>query len=270
MTLVVGIDVGGTKIAAGVVDVEHGTIVAAERVPTAPERGSEAVLADCLALAARLSAGRAVTAVGLGLCEAVDADGRATSADTVDWRGRDVAAELGAVAPARVESDVRAAALAEARFGAGRGFRELLFVIVGTGIAHCLVLDGEPYRGARGNAIATGSPLIEELASGRALAAAAGTPGAEQVLADPAHEPLVERAAAGLGATLAALVNALDPAAVVIGGGLGLEARYRARVEAALRAGVWAPETATLPVLPAALGSEAGIVGAALSALPAP
>ena len=82
--------------------------------------------------------------VGLGLCELVDLDGRPASADTIEWRGLDLAAAI--EAPRVVlESDVRAAALAEAAFGAGAGRSPFLFAIVGTGASVCLVVDGRPY-----------------------------------------------------------------------------------------------------------------------------
>ncbi|HWT24213.1 MAG TPA: ROK family protein, partial [Solirubrobacteraceae bacterium] len=68
---------------------------------------------------------------------------------------------------------------------------------------------------------------------------------------------------------LAALVNALDPGAVVIGGGLGLHDGYRARVEAALRAAVYDPAARELPVLPAALGPAAAVIGSACAAVDA-
>ncbi len=70
-----------------------------------------------------------------------------------------------------------------------------------------------------------------------------------------------------LGLTLAALVNALDPGAVIVGGGLGLHGGYRARVARAIRAAVYDPEVRSdLPVLPAALGADAAVIGAALAA----
>jgi glucokinase len=266
VTTAVGIDVGGTKIAAGLVDVTTGRLLRRLEVPTAPDRGPRAVLADCLRLGSEVKEHRDVDAVGLGICETVDAAGQVTSADTVDWRDVDLPAALGALGAVHVESDVRAAALAEARLGAGAGLREVLHVVVGTGIAACLVLDGVPYAGARGNAIVVGAPPVEELASGKALAARHGVARAQDVLADPRAEPLVAGAAAALGAALAALVNALDPAVVVMGGGLGLVDTYRARVVEAMRRLVWAPTTAAVPVRPAALGPDAGIVGAALAA----
>ena len=143
----VGIDVGGTKIAAGVVDLESGTIGERRHLPTRPERGGSAVLDDCAALAHDLGGGE--LPVGIGLCELVDLAGRAASADTIDWRGLDVARAFDAPRFA-LESDVRAAALAEARFGAGAGRSPFLYVIVGTGASACLVVDGAPYAGARG------------------------------------------------------------------------------------------------------------------------
>ena len=88
MTHALGIDVGGTKIAAGVVDVGSGRILERRQVPTLAERGGAAVLADCAALALELGGG--TLPVGIGLCELVSLDGRPTSADTVDWRALDV------------------------------------------------------------------------------------------------------------------------------------------------------------------------------------
>jgi glucokinase len=259
----VGIDVGGTKIAAGLVDTATGAVLERRRIPTRPERGGAAVLADCAALAAEL--GEARFPVGIGLCELVDLDGRPVSADTLDWRELDVAAAVGAPRVV-LESDVRAAALAEATFGAGVGVSPFLFVIVGTGASACLVVDGRPYAGARGEAIVLGAPPVEEIASGRALARAAGLERAEDVLADPVHAGLVREAAEALGRSLAVLVNALDPALVVLGGGLGAEEAFRARVERAVHERVAYPRTPPLDVVASRLGSDGGLVGAALSA----
>jgi predicted NBD/HSP70 family sugar kinase len=258
VTVALGLDVGGTKIAAARVHLERGAILAARRIPTAPERGSQAVLADCLALAAELGDG--VAAIGLALCELVGPDGRVRSTETVDWRAADLSAFD------RVESDVRAAALAEARFGAGRDEPDFLYVSVGSGISHCLMTETGPRVGVRGSAIGTGAPLVEEWSSGLALARRTGHASAEDALADPAAADVVEDAARRLGATLAALVNALDPGAVIVGGGLGLHDGYRERVEAALRPAVYDPAARELPILPAGLRADAPVIGAALAA----
>ena len=244
MELIAGIDVGGTKIAGGLVDPESGTVTRRIEQRTGAERGPLVVLADCVALARKLGASR----VGLGLCEMVGLDGRPQSAVTVDWRRTDVSGAF--PVPCTVSSDVVAAAVAEASFGAGRGLGSLLYVSIGTGISHCFVQGGVPWLGARGGAIVTGAPMIEEVASGKALAGATG----EQRRA----------AARALGLSLAALVGALDPEALVVGGGLGLDAGYRAEWEPALREAIWWPPTRELPVRSARLGRDAGIVGAAL------
>jgi glucokinase len=258
-----GIDVGGTKIAAGLVDTATGAVLERRRVPTRPERGGAAVLEDCAALATELGGGR--LAVGIGLCELVDLDGRPASADTIDWRDLDVAGTI--VAPSVVvESDVRAAALAEVRFGAGDGVSPFLFVVVGTGASACLVVDGTPYRGFRGEAMVLGAPPVERVASGPALALAAGVERAEDVLADGANAALLESAAEALAATLAVLVNALDPALVVLSGGLGREPAFRELVASELQARVAYPRTPPLPVVSSRLGADGGLVGAALVA----
>ena len=252
MTLVVGIDVGGTKIAAGLVDTASGELLRSERVPTRPERGGEAVLADCAVLAGQLAADGAP--IGVGICEVVDLDGRVTSAETVDWRGLDVASAFGS-APVRVESDVRAAALGEARFGAGAGLGSFLYAGVGTGASACLVVDGRPHRGARGNAIILGAPPVERVAGGA-------------ILGDRAHDPAARaEAAAAIGRVVAVLVNALDPQAVVVGGGMGSSPGFVDGIAAALRPEVWCESTRALPIVAAALGDSGGVIGAALAAV---
>jgi glucokinase len=147
---------------------------------------------------------------------------------------------------------VRAAALAEARFGAGRGSRHFVYVTAGTGIAHTLVIDGRPMPGAHGAALILGAPPVERLASGRALAGDAG------------H---VEQAGAALGQALAFLAHALDPERIVLGGGLGRDPAYRGAVEAGLRRWLEPPAHTAVPLVPARLGVDAGCIGAALYAL---
>jgi glucokinase len=264
VTVAVGVDVGATKLAAGRVDLDRGAILAAQRTPTAPERGPDAVLADCVDLARALAAGTEVAGVGLAVCELVDPHGRVRSAETIDWRATDLPGVFAGIAAARVESDVRAAAIAEASFGAGREERDFLYVSVGSGISHCLMTDGVPRAGTRGAAIGTGAPLVERWSSGLALARLSGHASAQEALADPAAETVVADGARRLGQVLASLVNALDPGAVVIGGGLGLHDGYRERVVAALRADVYDEDARDLPVLPAVLGADAGVIGAAL------
>ena len=260
----VGIDVGGTKIAAGLVELATGGVLERRQVPTDPKRGGAAVLDDCVALAHELGAGR--LPVGIGLCELVDLGGRPSSADTVDWRTLDVVAAIDAPRVS-LESDVRAAARAEARFGAGAGRSPFLYVIVGSGASTCLVIDGEPYAGARGRAVVLGAPPVEVVASGRALQELSGLDRAEDVLASIEHDELVASAAAALGQTLGVLANALDPTLIVLGGGLGGDAGFRARVAHQLAARVAYPAEPPLELVGSKLGADGGIVGAALGAV---
>lgn len=263
--IAIGVDVGGSKIAAGAVDVQTGEVLELVRRPTRLADGGIAVLHSCVEAAAEVARGRK-TPVGIGLCEFVDAAGVITSGVTVDWRPYDVHASFARLGPVRIESDVRAAARAEARFGAGAAFDTFLYLTVGTGISFCHVLGGDPYPGARGNAIVVGAPPVENRASGLALAKRAGVADAAAVLGEPSYDRLVAEAASELGLALAALVNALDPEGVVIGGGLGLVTRYRELAVARARRAIDAENARELPIVPAALGELSGVVGAALSA----
>lgn len=292
--LAIGLDVGGTKVAGGLVT-EAGRVLERRELPTRAERSGEAVLEDVLALArwlceAARKLGGAPVGIGLGLCELVDPRGRVMSGHTVRWQELPVEERLSTLVPAWVEADSRAAALCEARLGAGRAFPSILYVTIGTGIGCSLVLDGIPYRGARG---ATGTmatslhsmlcgacgamtaTALEEVASGPALVRRYNERGArpaaraEDVIAaasdgDPIALRVVEEATRSVGATLGLLVNVLDPHAVVVGGGLGSAATpYWHGLVAATREHIWSDGHRDLPIVQAAFGPDAGLVGAA-------
>jgi glucokinase len=289
--------VGGTKIAAGIVALDSGKILEWRTIPTRPERGGVAVLDDVLALAEALYslAGAhnvQVSGVGVGVAELVDRAGEVTSSHTIAWQGLPVRERLARVAPTVVEADVRAHALAEARYGAGRPYRLFAFVTVGTGISCCLVQDGRPYAGARGNALILASsplttvcttcgsvlrPVLEEFASGPALVSrynqviGGHATRAEDVIAaadagSAAAIEIVLTAGAALGVSVGWLVNVLDPQAVIVGGGLGLAGGlYWESFVAAVREHIWAAGSRDLPILMAKLGPDAGLVGAALA-----
>lgn len=262
----IGVDVGGTKILGVVVDPATGRLVDQRRVPTEAARGGGHVLARAAALAGELRAEHGVTGgvVGVALCEVVDKAGVPTSAVTVDWLGLDVDGAFGG--PVVVESDVRAAAVAEARVGAGAGAHEVLYVTVGTGIAHTLVVGGVPYAGHGGAAILVGTPPVERVASGQAIATLAGTPTAEAAFDDPACAPVIAEAARQLGLALATLAAALDPALVVVGGGLGLRDGYREAASAVMQEALADAGGYAVEVRPAALGDASAAIGAALLA----
>jgi len=298
MKCAIGIDVGGTKIAAGILAASGGEIRARRRVPTLPERGGEAVLADALGLAEELMAeagrcGLQPVGIGLAVAELVSPEGRVTSEQTIRWIGLDVRRRFLKLAPTIVEADSRAAAVGEARFGAGRPFRLFYYLTVGTGIGGAMVEDGRPFLGARGSAGTVGSgatmstcdrcgvvsrPVLEEFASGPALvrryreAGGTATRGDDVTAAaengDPRAFRVVSSAGEALGATAGQIVNLLDPEALIVGGGLGSAGGlYWESFVASARRHVWSETNRGLPILRAQHGGDAGLVGAAATVL---
>ena len=298
----IGLDVGGTKIAAGLVAFPSGAVLARRTIPTLPRRGGETVLNDALSLAEELKteAGKSnleLLGIGVGVPELVDSAGNITSSHSLDWQGDRVQAAFSSLAPAVVESDVRAGALAEAMFGAGRAFRLFVYVTVGTGISSTLVQDGRPFAGARGNALIMASspftmecsscgtalnPILEELASGPALVARYNRHGSrvvergEDVTAaaeegDDAAVKVVRSAGEALGNSVGFLVNVMDPEVIVVGGGLGTaDGLYWDSFVASTRAHIWAENSRGLPILPAAMGADSGLIGAAATVFQRP
>ena len=291
----IGIDIGGTKMAAGVVDLASGRVERQQRLPTPVNRGGEAVLAACVALAADLDASGDLP-VGIAVPELVSQTGHIQSAYQFDWLDLDVAWAFHQ-RPVTVASDVRAAARAEARFGAGSGAGSLLYVSIGTGISSTFVLGGVPWAGSRGHALvlssgdlaaidpATGGvvrSVLEEWAAGPAIVrryeAAGGEAGLStaEVLAlaaegDDIATPLVSAVAEALGSAVGQAVNLLDPELVVIGGGLGLAGGdWWDQIVTATRRAIWSDQTRDLPIVTAGLGEEAGLVGAALETCTTP
>lgn len=294
---VIGIDVGGTKIAAGILRFP-GAQGRGRTMLTQAGRGGRAVLNNVLELARQMTrecelAGDRVRAIGLGVCELVDRNGHLASANCIQWLDLPVRQELARLAPTVIEADVRAAAAAESWRGAGRPFRSFLYVTVGTGISCCLVLDGRPFLGAHGfTGTMASSPLavpcercghlsqrsLEEIASGPGLVAGFQKGGghaatAQEVLSaaragDARARQVLESAHAALQSQIGLLVGTLDPHAVVIGGGLGLsEAVDWDPFIASIRRHIWSGLQRELPILRAQTGADAGWIGAALCAV---
>ncbi|PYV99518.1 MAG: hypothetical protein DMG89_07455 [Acidobacteria bacterium] len=298
----IGLDIGGTKIAAGVVLWSSGEILNRRVIPTNPTRGGEPVLSDTLDLSKQLYdwaqlEGIQVAGIGAGVPEFVDTEGNVTSSCTIHWRDVPVQQRLSEIAPTVVESDVRAAALAEATFGAGKQSHLFVYVTVGTGISYCLVQDGHPFTGANGNAITLASsplstvcthcgaklhPVLEEFASGPAIAKrfaqAVGKVsengdstegGAERVFAAASNgsklaAEILTSAGEALGVSVAFLVNVLDPEIIIVGGGLGMAGGlYWDTFQRSCREHIFADNSRQVPIVSAKLGIDAGIVGAA-------
>jgi glucokinase len=190
MGLAIGVDVGGTKVAAGVVD-EAGKVLSMTRRGT-PAGTTGAAVEDVIADAVQeLAAAHRVEVVGVGAAGFVGAD-RATVlfAPNLAWRNEPLrqAIERRVGLPTLVENDANAAAWAEARFGTGAGEKDVVVVTVGTGIGGGIIIDGRLQRGRFGLAAEIGHLSMvadgrrcgcgnqgcwEQYASGRALVAEA-------------------------------------------------------------------------------------------------
>ncbi len=295
---VVALDVGGTGMKCALVD-SHGSLVHAERHPTGAERGPDAVVATILEVAAGLvdrgrSLGYRVVAAGIAVPGVIDeANGIAAWSANVGFRDvplREVLAKHVDL-PVALGHDVRAGGVAEARLGAGRGYRHVLFLPVGTGIAAAHVVDGRAFAGAHGAAgeighvvVVPGGPpcgcgargCLEAVASaaaiGRAYAARVGRPATAADVAtlagqgDPAAVEVWSAGVDHLADGLRTAVTLYDPEVIVIGGGLA-EAGDALLVplDEALAGKLTFQRKPTM--VRAALGDEAGCLGAGLLAL---
>jgi glucokinase len=308
MGLTVGIDVGGTKIAGGVVD-EQGEILATARRES-PATDTAAIERNIGDLVAELRGNHEITGVGIGAAGFVDSS-RSTVlfAPNLAWRDEPLRKDLEALIglPVVVENDANAAAWGEFTFGAGEDVSDTLLVTVGTGVGGGIVLNGQLHRGAFGVAAEIGHMRVvpdgilcgcgnrgcwEKYASGTALVREARDQARQgsliaRTLLDRAGGdveaitgPLITEAAREgdsfareqlaslgkwLGEGIASLTAVLDPAVVVIGGGVSeagdlLLDPVRAHFKANLTGRHYRPE---LEVRAALLGNKAGMIGAA-------
>jgi glucokinase len=292
--LVIGVDLGGTKILAGLVD-RRGQVLRRHERPT-PTSSTDHLLAALDAAVEELLDDR-VGALGFAIPSTIDqVAGRVVFSTNipladVDFRDR---MERRWGMHVAIDNDANAAAVAEWRLGAGRGARYLVLLTLGTGIGGGLILDGKPYRGFSGAAAELGHMVIqhdgprcqgacighghlEALASGHA---AGGRARAEFGPETDAHtlvrlaedgdararEILAELGRA-LGSGLGTLVTIFDPELIVIGGGFAaagdhlLEPAREVMLREALR-----PGRDRVRLVRAELGTTAGLVGAGLVA----
>jgi glucokinase len=291
---VIAVDVGGTKILAGVVTRDGASSQEVEReTPTT----SEADLLAAISATVDELRDDTVAGVGLGLpCNLEPATGLAYRATNLPLEGVEVLswarAEFGL--PVGVENDGNASALAEWRLGAGRGARTLVVLVLGTGIGGGIVLDGHLYRGwaELGHVVVDydgvpcqgschGRGHLEGLATGVAASRVArelfGDGADAHVLVTRAWDgdaravEALERIGRYVGAAIGSFVNMFDPDLVVVGGGFGAAAGelILAPARAAARREAIQPADTRLRIEPAALGDRAGLVGAALVAFEA-
>lgn len=289
--LVIGLDIGGSKTLAGLVT-RAGELGSIRQVTTAPS--PPAILSDARSLCASLieSAALPVLGIGIGSAGIIDTkEGRVIFANEnlPGWTGaRLTDLEIAPSLPIAVSNDVRALAYGEAVTGAGADYDSLLCVTVGTGIGGALIMNGEVWHGADYSAGEIGylvvdwageNPVIlDQYASGpaieRAYQAAAGLEERLSLQAiaqlatdgDATATAVIRLKARQLGAILAGCATSFNPAALVVGGGVPeIGALWWEAFEAAFRENL-PPPVATTPLLPAALGANSVMLGAAMLA----
>ena len=286
---VIGVDVGGTKILAGVV-ARDGSIGRTVEVPT-PTTGQEALLAELDAVLGDLLTDGA-RAIGVGVPMNLDRrTGYGFGAVNLPLHSLDLASRLRERfgVPVGIENDGNAMALAEWRAGAGRGATDLIALALGTGVGGGVVLDGRLYRGwaELGHVVvdADGPPCqgnchgfghLEAVASGEAAERAARrlwgeeadarTLVREAVDGDADARSEVERIGHYLGLAIGSYANVFAPDVVVVGGGFGIAAweLVREPALAAARRESLPPADTMLSIVQAELGDDAGLVGAGL------
>jgi glucokinase len=259
-----GVDLGGTKIACALADA-GGRIVRKETIPTQSHEGPDAVLARMAQLVADLSSGAPLEALGVGVPGLVDLETGTTLFFPnlpTQWRGVPAAATLrGRLGcPVLLMNDCRVATLGELHFGLGRGVRDMVLFMLGTGIGGGLVIDGKlrlgplgaageighqtilPYGplcgcGNRGclEALASGpaiagegvrllrgglAPMLHEIVRGSADLVSPATMGEAARAGDAAVRDAIDRAASYLAIGVANVVTAFHPELVVLGGGV--------------------------------------------------
>jgi glucokinase len=313
--LALGIDLGGTKILAGVV-AGSGRILGRGKLKT-PFESNAGALTDALVKASDLALKEAgasrerVSALAVAAPGAVDAENgvliRAGNLAVKNWNIVKALAGAFPKARRRLGHDVRLAALAEARLGAGRGASTMVAVWVGTGVGGAVIIDGKIHTGRNGNAGEIGQIQIDfrRAEPGKpdgtleGIAAKVGITrylkkqiergqktvlekavskkgrrlkGSELKEACESGDALairaVMRSAKAVGMAMANVFNVFSPDLFILGGGVGMDLgeSYIKDVRRWAEAFAFTQDLGSIRVVPAALGDDAGLLGAALYA----
>jgi glucokinase len=302
--IVIGIDIGGTKIASAVVTAQ-GQVLSCQVIPTEAARGFDDGLHRIIALVDQVLAQaghrrEALCAIGIGCAGPVN-----PRTGTIDnpytlptWDGVNIVKPLQAEygIPVALENDADAAAMGECWLGAGRGGRVVIMVTIGTGVGGAVVLGGEIYRGVDDTHPEIGHLGVdpagpecycgmrgcwESLATGPAMAAAAreqmsdrdplsitgATVVADARAGNTIAQAIVARAAQATARGVFTLINLYVPDVIVLGGGV-MDAHdlFEPTIRELVTRNTMAPVD-RIAIRKAELGNDAGILGAARIAL---
>ena len=285
--LIGAVDIGGTKIAVGVVTAA-GQLLDWRVMPTRVELGFEKNLDDISIMLRQAAQGRPLVGIGVGCTGPVEPlAGMLGKVEFLSgWEDQNLAGGISERfdLPVFIENDADAAALGEVAWGAGVGARRFIYITVSTGIGAGLVLDGQLYRGVDGAHPEIGHMVIdptgpvcncgasgcwESLASGSALAQLAAPLDARQACqaaeaGDPHARAAVMRVARYLGIGVANLVTLYTPDVIALGGGL-MQSRHLFwdTIKHTVRTSCGLVPHEKTRLAPAALGIHTGLVGAA-------
>jgi glucokinase len=296
--LMLGLDIGGTKIAAGVVAPDgavNGFVVAPTNAPSGPEQGLERLFE--LGRRAVAEAGvdwDELGGVGIGCGGPLDSDGGVLIAPLhlPGWAGMRIAelAEEAFGRPTVLDNDATAAAAGEHRHGAGRGTRNMVYLTVSTGVGGGVILDGKLHRGASGNGGELGHVTVdwhgrvcngcgrrgclEAYASGTSIgergreagmegATSADVAAAARAGEEPAMTIWADTCEA-LACGITSIANLFEPELVVVGGGVTRTGeQLLGPVRELVRAQAIGDSGRQIEIVSAALGDAVGVVGAA-------
>jgi glucokinase len=278
VTLALAVDVGGTKLAAALVSAE-GEVAARASAPTPSGGDAESLFRALLAVVDAVGGNGEVAVCGVGCGGPMTAGGEAVSPLNIPaWRSFPLRQRLAAAVgvPTFVDNDAKALARGEGWVGAAAGVDHFLAMVVSTGVGGGIVLDGRLLDGAMGNAGHVGHVVVEPgdgarvcgcgargcleaEASGLAIEARTGRPPAE---AGPGE---VERAGRLVGRGVASVANLLDLRLAVVAGSvaLGFGPPFFAAAQAELDARCRLSFSAGARIVPAGLGADGPLVGAA-------
>jgi glucokinase len=297
-TMIGAVDIGGTKIAAGIVD-DAGAVLAKRDTPSGAQCAYREGLTRIVEMLRATSKECGVEIGGIGVGSTGPVDPFTGGFGDVDllplWRHTNPVEELAAIfgVPVAVENDADAGALGEAAWGAGQGKQRLIYVTIGTGIGGGIILDGQLYRGVDGahpeishHVIDLSGPPCscglrgcwEILATGPAMSAWFHSQPANEASEEVSAREICEKARAGdalarravereadfLGVGLANLINLFTPDAIVLGGSLMKSADLLLnRARAVVRQGCRFVPAQKCEIVPASLGEDANLIGAA-------
>lgn len=305
---VIGVDLGGTKIYTALVDLE-GNIIKEKIVPTEAEKGERVVIDNIVSTIEYVINGTVkddIKAIGIGSPGPLDINkGMIVYTPNLPFKNFKIVEEIKNIfsLPTYLDNDANVATLAEHKFGAGKGYNNMLFVTVSTGIGGGAILNGTIFRGSTGNGLEVGHMTVckdglrcgcgnigcaEAMASGTAIRKRAEEAVATNAITslndytelsamevfveaekgDMVAKDILETALSYLGITISNLANVFDPDVIVLGGGVSNGGQIVFdKIEEEMEKRALKPILNNCKVMKAILENKAGVLGAAALAI---